>query len=126
MKDSTALPTRDELLALMQRAIEQQARGLPMSKIDVTQSQAVADLVIALDKTPNAVVQCGSVLIVKVQGTIVVRNLTQLGGARTWERNPSLFRNPEQALQLLQRAWEDDSTRKSDPADASWVSPPAV
>lgn len=103
MKDSTALPTRDEVLSLLQRALEQQTLEIPQAQIDVTQSQAVAMLLTALDKTPNAVVQVGSVLVIKVRDTTIVRNLTQLELAH-WERNPSLFRDPEKALIELQQA----------------------
>jgi anti-anti-sigma factor len=105
MKDSTALPTRDEVLSLLQRALEQQTLEIPQAQIDVTQSQAVAMLLTALDKTPNAVVQVGSVLVIKVRDTTIVRNLTQLELAH-WERNPSLFRDPEKALNELQQAAE--------------------
>lgn len=103
MKDSTALPTRDEVLTLMQRAIEQQVLGVPQSRIDVAQSQAIAGLLVALEKTPSAVVQSGSVLLIKVRDVVVVRNLTQLELAY-WERNPGLFRDPEKALSELQKA----------------------
>jgi anti-anti-sigma factor len=103
MKDSTALPTRDETLSLLQRALAQHAFDMPQAQIDVTQSQAVAYLLNALDKTPNAVIQVGSVLVIKVRDTTIVRNLTQLELAH-WERNPGLFRDPEMALHELQRA----------------------
>lgn len=103
MRDSTARPTRDEVLTLLQRAIEQQILEKPQAQIDMAQSQAIAGLLAALDKTPNAIVQVGSMLIIKVRDTVVVRNLTQLEIAH-WERNPELFHNPERALQELQRA----------------------
>jgi anti-anti-sigma factor len=103
MKDSTALPTRDETLDLVRRGIEQRELDLPQAQIDVMQSQAVANLIGALDRTPTAVVQVGSMIIVKVRDTTVVRTLTQLEIAH-WERNPGLFRNPEAALSELQRA----------------------
>jgi anti-sigma B factor antagonist len=103
MKDSTATPTRDELLTLMARAIEQQTFDKPQSQIDLVQSQAVFNLLAALEKTPKAAVQVGSLLVVKVQDVIVVRNLTQLELAY-WQRHPHLFRDPDKALQQLQGA----------------------
>jgi len=102
-KDSTGLPTREEMLILLQRAFEQQVLDKPQAQIDITQSQAVAMLLTAVDKTPNALIQVGSVLLVKVQDTIVIRNLTQMEMAH-WERNPELFRDPERALSELQKA----------------------
>lgn len=107
MKDSTARPTRDEFLALMQRAIEQQTLDRPQAQIDITQSQAVAILLAALEKTPKGIVQVGSLLVVKVTETVYVRNLTQRE-LLYWERHPGLFRDPEMALQELQRADDRD------------------
>jgi hypothetical protein len=109
MKDSTARPTRDELLIMTQRAIEQQVLGKPQAQIDLVQSQAVAGLLVALEKTPKAAIQVGSLLIVKVQDSTVVRNLTQIELAY-WQRHPDLFRDPEGALRELQRAADHDST----------------
>jgi anti-sigma B factor antagonist len=108
MKDSTARPTRDEFLGLLQRAIEQQAFDKPQAQIDITQSQAVAILLSALDKTPKGIVQVGSLLVIKVMDTVYVRNLTQLE-LLYWERNPELFRDPERALQELQRAGDAEN-----------------
>jgi anti-anti-sigma factor len=123
MKDSTALPTKDEALALMQRAIEQQTLGITQSKIDKSQSEAVLNLLAALEKTPKAVVQCGSLLIVKVHDSVVVRNLTQLELAY-WERNPGLFRNPENAIAELQRAQGKGDDPGDDPTEALHAASP--
>lgn len=60
-------------------------------------------MITALDKTRNAIIQIGSVLLVKVDDRLVVRNLTQVELAH-WERNPALFRDPAAALDELQRA----------------------
>jgi anti-anti-sigma factor len=98
----TAPPVEDQLAKLV-RTIEMQALHRPQAEIDAAQGDAVAKLIIALDQTPRAVVQVGSVLLVKVDCNVVVRNLTQLELAH-WERNPALFRNPEAALNELQRA----------------------
>jgi anti-anti-sigma factor len=102
-RDPTARPTRDEMLALLQRAFEQQVLDKPQAQIDIAQSQAVAMLLAAVDKTPNALIQVGSVLLIKVQDTVIIRNLTQLEMAH-WERNPEMFRDPEKALCELQKA----------------------
>jgi anti-anti-sigma factor len=111
----TALPVENQLDKLV-RTIELQALHRPQAEIDAAQGDAVAKLIIALDQTPRAVVQVGSVLLVKVDSNIVVRNLTQLELAH-WERNPALFRDPDAALNELQRA----STQSEHPGP-----PPAI
>lgn len=115
MKDSTALPSRDEQLNLLRRALEMQVLDRPQAQIDITQSQAVANLVIAFEKTPSAIVQVGSVLLIKNHDVTIVRNLTQLELAY-WERNPGLFHDPEAALRELQRA--SDSVIPEGPSPA--------
>lgn len=55
--------------------------------------------------TPNAVIQIGSVLLVKVDGIPRVRNLTQAELAYL-QRNPELFRDPAAVLHILQEAVE--------------------
>jgi anti-anti-sigma factor len=113
MKDSTSLPTRDEQLSLLRRTLELQVLDRPQAQIDLAQSQALANLLISLEKTPNAIVQIGSVLLIKVRDTMIVRNLTQLEIAH-WERNPGLFRDPAAALRELQRA-SDPCSAAEDP-----------
>ncbi len=115
MKDSTAIPSRDEQLNLLRRALEMQVLDRPQAQIDITQSQAVANLVIAFEKTPSAIVQVGSVLLIKNHDVTIVRNLTQLELAY-WERNPGLFHDPEAALRELQRA--SDSVIPDGPSPA--------
>lgn len=116
MKDSTVRPTRDEVLAMAERAIEQQILDKPQAQIDLAQSQAVAGLVMSLEKTPNAVIQVGSLLVVKVGETTLVRNLTQQELVYL-QRNPKLFRDPEKALLELQRLMNPADTQ-SEPQQA--------
>jgi anti-sigma B factor antagonist len=116
MKDSTARPTRDEVLDLLQRALEQQALDKPQAQIDIAQSQAVALLLSGLDKTPKGIVQVGSLLLIKVPETVYIRNLTQREMLH-WERNPALFRDPERALQELQRAGVEEDAGVEDYED---------
>jgi hypothetical protein len=56
----------------------------------------------ALENTHNALIQIGSVLLIKVDGVPVVRNLSQRELAYM-EQNPALFRDPAATLQELQR-----------------------
>jgi anti-anti-sigma factor len=108
------LPVEAQLDKLV-RALEMQALHRPQAEIDAAQGDAVAKLITALDTTPQAVVQVGSVMVVKVDETIVVRNLTQLELAH-WERNPAQFRDPKAALAELQRATPQTDDRDPPPA----------
>jgi hypothetical protein len=81
-----------------------------------TQSQQLSKLERALDKTPRAVLQIGSVLLVKVDDTVVVRNLTQRELA-FYERNPALFRDPVNAMLHLRRAASGELDLDSEVAD---------
>ncbi|GII04216.1 hypothetical protein Pta02_62240 [Planobispora takensis] len=104
---SDAVPTVDEALAKITRAIEMQALLKPQAEVDAAQGDAVAKMITALEKTSKAVIQIGSVMLVKFDDSIVVRNLTQLELAH-WEQNPVLFRDPAAALEELQRATAND------------------
>lgn len=109
MKDSTARPTRDEVLTELARSIELLADGKAAEQIDTTENQAVTDFLVALDKTPDAVVQVYSLLVIKVRDRIVAKQLNprELG---YWERHPGLARNPGRALRLFRRAGGDPRT----------------
>jgi hypothetical protein len=56
----------------------------------------------ALENTHNALIQIGSVLLIKVDGIPVVRDLSQRELAYM-EQNPALFRDPAATLQELQK-----------------------
>jgi hypothetical protein len=88
-------------LAKLERAIELQAIHRTQAEIDAAQSKAVSQLLKALDGTPSAIIQIGSILLIKVDGVPSVRNLTQLELAHL-ERNPAVFRDPAAALRELQ------------------------
>ena len=95
--------TLADQLKLAERALQMKALLKTQAEIDRSQADATALLIATLEKTSDAIVQVGSILIVKHQGTLVVRNLTQRELA-FYERNPSLFRDPAAALKELQRA----------------------
>lgn len=63
----------------------------------------MARLLDALKDSPNALIQIGSVLLIKVDGVPLVRNLTQVELA-FMERNPRLHADPAQCLKALQQA----------------------
>ena len=98
--------TSDELadrLQRVERGIELHLLHKKQAEIDSLQGEAVAKLLTALESTPSALIQIGSVLLVKVDGVPAVRNLTQQELIYL-ERNPSLLRNPAAILDALQEA----------------------
>jgi hypothetical protein len=95
-------PEMKASLAKLERALELQSIHRIQAEVDAMQSTAVSQLLKALEGTPNAIVQIGSILLIKVGGVTSVRNLTQLELAHL-ERNPDLFRDPAAAFRELQR-----------------------
>ena len=92
-----------EAAAEARRAVELQVLDRFQAGIDGVTGDAVAKLITALDHTSGAVIQVGSVLLVKAEGTIVVRQLTAREMTH-WQHNPGLFKDPAAALTELQRA----------------------
>ena len=109
--------TDSDTAAKALRAIDMQVLDRFQAGIDGMTGDAVAKLITALDNTSGAELQVGSVLLVKVEDTIVVRQLTQLEMVH-WQRNPALFKDPAKALLELQRATEY-SPNGPLPADAT-------
>jgi hypothetical protein len=87
------------------RAVELQVLARFQAGIDGITGDAV---ITALNQTNGAVIQVGSVLPVKVDETIVVRQLTSREMAH-WQHNPGLFKDPATALAELQRANQSGS-----------------
>lgn len=97
--------TARRLARELDRAVELRAVDQVQAQVDSAQGDAVAKLLTALADTPNAVIQIGSVLLVKVDGIPRVRNLTQAELAYL-QRNPELFHDPAAVLHILQEAVE--------------------
>jgi hypothetical protein len=85
------------------RAIDIQLVQRYQAGIDSAASDAVANLITALEKTPGAVIQAGSILLVKYDSAVIVRQLTQRE-MTYWQDNPGLFKDPRRALLELQHA----------------------
>jgi hypothetical protein len=100
------------------RAVEIQVLDRFQAGIDGATGDAVAKLITALDRTQGAVVQVGSVLLVKMDGTIIVRHLTSREMIH-WQQNPGLFKNPGAALAELQRASQPEFVHETAPPDAT-------
>lgn len=89
-------------LAKIERAAGVRALDLPQSQVDANRADGVAKLLAALERSPSAVIQIGSILLVKVEGTPVVMNLTPQELAEL-ERAPSLFRTPHEVLDFIHK-----------------------
>ncbi|TCO43789.1 helix-turn-helix domain-containing protein [Actinocrispum wychmicini] len=100
----------------LDRAVELRAVDEVQARVDATQSKAVAELLTALADTPAALIQLGSVLLIKVDGVPIVRNLTQ-AELNYLQRNPNLLRDPIACLDALQKAADrgvaDDNTGRA-------------
>lgn len=97
-----ATPPVETQLAILAQALQPQDsdRGHPKPGDD--QAYSVAALISALDSETDALIQVGSVLLIKVKNNIFVRNLTH-AQLDYFNHNPALFQNPKDALLILQR-----------------------
>ena len=102
-----------EIALRLERAIEIQALHKPQADIDWSQADGVAKLITALDGQPNALIQIGSVFLVKVDGVIAVRNLSQRELAFL-QRNSRILTTPKEFLNAL-----DDFVRNEQILDNS-------
>ncbi|ONI90590.1 hypothetical protein ALI144C_02605 [Actinosynnema sp. ALI-1.44] len=92
-----------ERLLKIERGIELQLVGKAQADVDALQGDAVAKLLTALKDEPTALIQIGSLLLIKADGVPVVRNLTQ-EELRYLERNPRLLEQPASILRRLAEA----------------------
>ncbi|MEZ0112518.1 hypothetical protein ABH920_006540 [Catenulispora sp. EB89] len=90
-----------EQLAKIERAVDVRINLTAQVQIDASQGDVVAKLIVSLEKPPNAVIQVGSVLMVKTGAALVVRNLTQRELAAC-ARTPGAFRDSETAPAQLE------------------------
>jgi hypothetical protein len=97
--------SRTQTAQELRRAAEIQLIDRFQAGIDGATAGAVSGLIASLATTRGAVIQAGSVLLVKVEEVIVVRQLTPAQLSH-WNENPGLFRDPTAALNELQRAVE--------------------
>lgn len=104
-----------DVLNRIERSIEMQALHKPQAEIDAAQADAVAKLITALGADPNAFVQIGSVLLVKVDGVVVVRNLTQRELVFL-QRNSGLLVSPKAILEALETFAVNDGPPRCEPA----------
>lgn len=91
-------------LEKIERAVELKGLGQPQADIDKTQSQAIASLLEAVEKIPNAAIQAGSIILVKTTltsgPTIKVKTLSQRELIHL-ENNQKLLLSPADLLENL-------------------------
>ena len=93
-------------LTRIERALELRTLDKPQSDVDWAQANSVATLIGALQAQPNALIQIGSLFLIKVDGTIAVRNLSQRELAFL-ERNSGMLTSPQKFLSALDRFAND-------------------
>lgn len=102
-KDAVTSPGLKERARKVERGVELHLLQKQQAEIDSMQGDTVANLLTALAGTSDALIQIGSVLLVKVGGVPAVRNLTQQELIHL-ERNPQLLKTPHAILEALQDA----------------------
>ncbi len=106
-KDVLSQPEVMERLEKIERAVVLKAIDRPQADVDEKQASAIAKLINSLDKVPNAAVQAGSVLVVKLtinnSPVIQARTLSQEEMIEL-ENNQLLLQNPAEVLGKLSAA----------------------
>jgi len=106
-KEVLSQPEVIERLEKIERAVELKAIDKPQADVDDKQAGAIAKLIKCLDKVPNAAVQAGSVLVVKLTTNnvpmIQARTLSQHEMIEL-ENNQLLLQNPAEVLGKLNAA----------------------
>lgn len=106
-KDVVSQPEVRDRLERIERAVELRGIGRPQAEVDDIQASAIKKLIEALDKVPNAAIQAGSVLVVKLttpNGPVIqARTLTQEEMVAL-ENNQLLLQDPAKVLGRLSAA----------------------
>lgn len=92
----------DEVVARIERAVQVRLLEQPQAEVDSKQAEAVARLMTALEKQESACIQVGSLFVIKVDGTVVARNLSAIEMSFL-SRNPSVLKTPRQVLEALEK-----------------------
>jgi transcription elongation GreA/GreB family factor len=92
----------DEVVARIERAVEVRLLDQPQADVDLKQAESVARLMTALENQESACIQVGSLFLIKVDGTVIARNLsprelTFLSG------NPTIMSSPRHILMALEK-----------------------
>jgi len=106
-KEVLSRPEVIERLEKIERAVELRAVDKPQADVDDKQASAIAKLIKCLDKVPNAAVQAGSVLVVKLttaNGPIIQARTLSQEEMIELENNQLLLQNPADVLVKLNAA----------------------
>lgn len=105
-KDFMSQPEVTDRLEKLERAIELKGLGQPQADIDAKQAGAVAQLTTALSGIPNAAIQVGSILFIKLTSgdspAIHVRTLSQQELIHL-ENNQEMLASPADILERLSK-----------------------
>ncbi|GIH51676.1 hypothetical protein SAMN05421833_12983 [Microbispora rosea] len=85
-------------------AAAQRLYAAPQAQISKDQSEAIAKLITSLEGSANALVTFSNLLLIKVDGTVLVRELSP-AQAEFIKMNPHLQFNPKEALAALDNAF---------------------
>ncbi|MFT8719686.1 hypothetical protein [Acetobacter sp.] len=103
-KDVLTQPEVVEQLQKVERAVELKGLDLPQAEIDAKKADAVAKLMDSVKDVPNAAIQVGSILLIKINTPagprIQVRTLTQ-SELILLENNQKLLASPENIMERL-------------------------
>ncbi|MFC4014947.1 protein kinase [Nonomuraea purpurea] len=105
-------PVAKQLLHELEYAARVKILYEPVAGIDEKKSAAVASLITALESQPTAAIMISSILILKVDGVLIVRDLTP-EELVSMKRNPLLVRDPAALLEQLNGATGSDAQRPS-------------
>jgi hypothetical protein len=115
----------DEAIARIERAVQVRLVDQPQAEVDAKQAQAVAQLATSLQRQENACVQVGSLLILKVDGILAVRNLTP--GEMSYLRTcPSALATPRDVQVALETFAVQEHTETTEPTGKRVVLPPGA
>ncbi len=99
-KEATTVGHVRDTLSDLEKTLEMRIIATPEPEIDSRQSESVALLLDALQRTEEAVIQIGSILLIKHAGAILARSLTPRE-LIYFERHSFLFKSPAGALDAL-------------------------
>jgi hypothetical protein len=105
VRRAASAPEVADRLQKVERALELKVLGLPQAQVDAKQAHAVAELIRALARTPEAFVQIGALIIAKHPsvngGAVCVRTLTPEIVDRL-EADPTLLSVPSNFLKIIE------------------------
>ena len=107
-----------ERLQKLERAAEVTALDKPQAVANKDHATAIATLVKALDKSNQACVQAGNLLLLKNGDDIIAKTLSP-AELRAVEKNQALLKQPQHLLHKLQVICEDSGEAETSPDSRS-------